>query len=77
MSGLAADPERRYHRGALPNSSNPKASAPIPSPVQILVCRNCGQIVVFGADGWRHRDADRPCPALVVAWPPPAERDDD
>ena len=46
-------------------------------PVQILVCRNCGGVVVFGADGWRHRDADRPCPGLVVAWPPPSDREDD
>jgi hypothetical protein len=77
MSSLAADLERRYHRGVPPNPSGPPASAPIPYLVQILICRNCGQIVVFGAGGWRHRDADRPCPALVVAWPPPTERDDD
>jgi hypothetical protein len=47
------------------------------SPVQLLVCRNCGGIVVFGAGGWQHRDAGRPCPALAVAWPPPSDRDDD
>jgi hypothetical protein len=45
--------------------------------VLLLVCRNCGGVVVFGADGWRHRDQGRPCPVLVVAWPPPGGRDDD
>lgn len=49
----------------------------MPDVMQILVCRNCGGIVVFGTDGWHHRDAGRPCPALVVAWPPPSDRDDD
>ncbi|MFH1330934.1 MAG: hypothetical protein ABIJ48_09835 [Actinomycetota bacterium] len=47
------------------------------SSVLLLVCRNCGGVVVFGAEGWSHRDQGRPCPALVVAWPPPSDRDDD
>jgi hypothetical protein len=35
-----------------------------------LVCRLCGGVLVFGGDGWRHRDAVRPCDRVVVAWPP-------
>ena len=68
-------------RGRLrPSHANPSGGPPPPpifSPVQALVCRNCGGIVVFEADGWRHRDIGRFCPVLVVAWPPPSESEDD
>jgi hypothetical protein len=44
-----------------------------------LVCRFCGGVLEFGPDGWRHRDAVRPCARVAVAWPPPVDddRDDD
>ncbi|MBN2114015.1 MAG: hypothetical protein JW785_07810 [Acidimicrobiia bacterium] len=45
--------------------------------VLFLVCRNCGGVVVFGPDGWHHRDPGRPCPVLAVAWPPASDEDDD
>jgi hypothetical protein len=46
--------------------------------VLLLVCRNCGGVIVFGDDGWHHRDPQiQPCPGLVVAWPPPSDDHDD
>jgi hypothetical protein len=45
----------------------------------MLECNSCHRVVVFGLEGWVHRDADDPtiCDALVVAWPPPPEGDAD
>jgi len=42
-----------------------------------LVCRVCGGVLQFGADGWEHRDSVRPCDAVLVAWPPPDEGHDE
>jgi|GEM_PF-1950614 len=49
----------------------------MPFPVLLLVCRNCAGVVVFGPDGWRHRDPGAPCPILAVAWPPPGTTEGD
>jgi hypothetical protein len=45
--------------------------------MQTLVCRACGGVLQFGADGWQHRDQIRRCDRVVVAWPPPGREDDD
>ena len=37
----------------------------------VLVCVNCARVVVFGPEGWAHRDGNAECPLLIVAWPPP------
>jgi hypothetical protein len=42
-----------------------------------LVCRLCGGVLLFGSNGWQHRDAIRPCNRAVVAWPPPEDDLDD
>jgi hypothetical protein len=42
-----------------------------------LVCRACGGVLLFGGQGWEHRDSIRPCERVVVAWPPPDDRRDD
>jgi len=41
----------------------------------VLVCINCARVVVFGPQGWIHRDGSPDCPSLVVAWPPPITDD--
>jgi hypothetical protein len=42
-----------------------------------LVCRACGGVLDFGVDGWKHRDALRPCDRVLVAWPPPRSEHDE
>lgn len=41
----------------------------------VLVCMNCARPIVFGPNGWVHRDEPSDCVGILVAWPPPGEDD--
>jgi hypothetical protein len=41
-----------------------------------LVCRACHRPLVFGDDGWEHRDPYNDCTQIRVAWPPPTTEDE-
>jgi hypothetical protein len=45
--------------------------------MNILVCKACGGVLVFGEHGWEHRDSIHTCSRATVAWPPPREDDGD
>jgi hypothetical protein len=42
-----------------------------------MICRSCGNGVVFTDTGWVHVDPAPLCARLVVAWPPPGSDSDE
>ncbi len=58
-------------------TSRPQPNAKAADVPGVLVCINCARVVSFEPDGWTHRDGNKDCPQLAVAWPPPGAEDDD
>lgn len=41
----------------------------------MLICMSCARPIVFGPQGWAHREPGT-CTSLSVAWPPPVTGDE-